>query len=115
MNKVFICSLNDIPDGGSKGIQLQTAQRSYAMILVRLGEQCHAYENRCPHLGLPLEWQPDQFLSDDGSMIQCRSHGALFTLEQGLCVSGPCSGNHLTSITIELNQRNIYLNETPPP
>jgi nitrite reductase/ring-hydroxylating ferredoxin subunit len=49
-----------------------------------------------------LEWQPDQFLDLSLSYIQCFTHGALFRVEDGLCLRGPCSGDRLTSIRVEV-------------
>ncbi len=56
------------------------------------------YRNRCPHRGVPLEWQPDRFLDPSASLIQCARHGALFLIESGECVAGPCEGETLRAI-----------------
>lgn len=70
---------------------------------VRRGDHVFGYVNRCPHAGHPLDWHPDRFLSVDESHIQCASHGALFTIESGLCVAGPCPGQRLTPIALEVD------------
>lgn len=58
------------------------------------------YLNRCPHLGIELNWMPDQFLESGGDLIICSTHGALFKIDDGLCISGPCQGQALTSLQI---------------
>jgi nitrite reductase/ring-hydroxylating ferredoxin subunit len=73
-----------------------------------------AYLNRCPHLGLPLNWLPDKFLDADGELIQCSSHGALFTIDQGLCVAGPCVDQSLLPLETRIENAN-YLVRLPPP
>jgi nitrite reductase/ring-hydroxylating ferredoxin subunit len=45
----------------------------------------------CPHLGIPLNWAPERFLDLDGTLIQCSSHGALFQIDSGECIAGPCA------------------------
>lgn len=64
--------------------------------------QLHAYENRCPHTGVSLNWQPDDFLTAAGDLIQCATHGALFRIADGYCVQGPCAGASLTPVAIEV-------------
>jgi len=69
-----------------------------ALLLVRREGRVYAYRNRCPHRGVALEWQPDRFLDDSGSLIQCARHGALFLIESGECVAGPCAGEFLVAL-----------------
>ncbi|MEX2366782.1 MAG: Rieske 2Fe-2S domain-containing protein, partial [Pseudohongiellaceae bacterium] len=59
----------------------------------------YVYLNRCPHLGVPLEWQKDKFLDRDAKLIQCSTHGALFVRSTGECLQGPCRGEFLWQIT----------------
>lgn len=62
-----------------------------------------AYENRCPHTGVNLNWQDDQFLSYDNTHLQCSVHGALFRIHDGYCVWGPCARMSLTALNVELD------------
>jgi len=89
-----LCHRDAIDEGKSKGFQC--ADR--AVFAVKKDGVIHAYENRCPHLGVELEWQEDQFLDPDGALIQCSTHGALFLIEDGACISGPCSGSQLKRV-----------------
>lgn len=50
----------------------------------------YAYRNHCPHVGTPLDWLPNQFFSEDGAMLLCHTHGALFEPTTGECMAGPC-------------------------
>jgi len=87
-----------------KEIQLQESQcigfaiESEDYFIVRHQGQIHAFVNRCPHRGVSLEWQENTFLNFDKNLIQCASHGALFTIADGLCVAGPCQGQSLTKV-----------------
>ncbi len=75
---------------------------------IRKDGEIYAYRNSCPHLGIPLDWQPNQFLDTEGELIECSTHGALFLIETGECISGPCSGDALKPIAIHCDQTSVY-------
>jgi nitrite reductase/ring-hydroxylating ferredoxin subunit len=79
------------------------------MFVVKQRGKIYLYHNSCPHLGIPLEWVDDQFLDSSGSMIQCANHGALFVIETGKCVAGPCSGRALTPVNFQLDEDHIVI------
>ena len=64
--------------------------------MVRKGERAFGFRDRCPHAGMPLAAFGDRYLTREGDLIFCASHGALFRLEDGVCVGGPCAGASLT-------------------
>jgi nitrite reductase/ring-hydroxylating ferredoxin subunit len=106
-NRCFLCTLEDIPQGGSKGFEL-AGQKLFA---VRQRDKVYLYQNRCPHLDIPLEWEADQFLDSSNSMIMCANHGALFVINTGKCVTGPCSGRALVPVAYTLDNGNIFLDQ----
>jgi nitrite reductase/ring-hydroxylating ferredoxin subunit len=59
-----------------------------------------AYENRCPHLGVELDWAPGVFFDATQEYLLCSTHGARFKPDTGKCVSGPCAGQSLMEIAI---------------
>lgn len=63
----------------------------------------YAYQNVCPHLQTELEFLENQFLDQDGEYIQCSTHGALFEVETGECISGPCLGDKLKKVNISVH------------
>ena len=65
------------------------------------GDEIYAYENYCPHAGGPLNLLPDRFLSRDKKHILCATHGAKFTIHDGVCVRGPCAGECLNALPTE--------------
>lgn len=97
-----ICALSEIPDEGSRGFTLGAGDWPLRGLLVRVGEEVHGYVNRCPHAGHPLNLEPHRFLTYDGSLILCCSHGALFEKRTGYCVAGPCPGASLERIALEV-------------
>lgn len=99
------CALTDIPEGQAKGLTLNEVP----LFVVHYQERVYAYRNACPHLGVALEWQPDQFLDSEGRLIQCAMHGALFLIESGQCIAGPCSGQHLQSLACEVREGEVWV------
>ena len=104
-----ICVIDDIPLNGAKGFMIDNNDFPLQLFVIRKDKNIHAYENRCPHMGTNLDWQPDQFLDLSNSLIQCSTHGALFRIEDGLCVFGPCINQSLTEITSEIRNNNVIV------
>jgi nitrite reductase/ring-hydroxylating ferredoxin subunit len=77
--------------------------------LVRRGDQVFGYRNACPHTGAPLDWQPDRFLDAGGELIQCATHGALFRIDDGACLWGPCAGQSLTPLSLVVREGMVLL------
>ena len=73
----------------------------YEVILVNLGGAIHAYRNRCPHIGVGLDWGDGRCLSA-ANELTCAMHGALFTADTGHCFSGPCAGQSLQRIPVRV-------------
>ncbi|PVM93366.1 2Fe-2S ferredoxin [Caulobacter radicis] len=88
--------LDLIADGAARNYVLQIGENRFHGFVVRRGEAVFGYVDRCPHAGLPLAQQLDQYLTPDGGMIACSWHGAVFAIEDGACLGGPCAGGRLT-------------------
>jgi nitrite reductase/ring-hydroxylating ferredoxin subunit len=107
-----ICHLQDIADPGAKGFELPTHDGTLAFFVVRQHNRVYGYLNQCPHVGVNLEWRPDDFLNIDKSLIQCSVHGAEFIIETGHCIGGPCRGKMLEAVKLHLDaQGNIFLDK----
>lgn len=89
--------LDLIADGKARNYVLQIGPARFHGFVVRRGEAVFGYVDRCPHAGLPLAQALDQYLTPDGTMIACSWHGAVFTVENGDCVGGPCAGARLSA------------------
>lgn len=104
-----LCRLQEIPDGEARGFDLGPGLEPREVFVVRDGRRLHGYVNACPHLGTPLEFQPDRFLTADGSFILCSTHGALFRIEDGYCIAGPCAGRSLTGVGLVVDPSGAVL------
>lgn len=91
-----LCALADIADPGAKGFLFRQGEALFLGFVVRRGETVTGFIDRCPHAGMPLALLPNRYLTREGDLILCSSHGALFRPADGLCLGGPCAGKSLT-------------------
>lgn len=104
-----LCRLEDIPDDGSAGfIAIVDGERA-RILAIRKGSNVYLYVNSCPHIHAPLDFTPGQFLNVEKTMILCSTHGALFRIEDGHCVEGPCAGKHLTKIACAVRGCEVWI------
>ncbi len=101
-----LCPLADIPDPGGRGFNVGARE---PMLVIRRGGDVFGYVNVCPHMGLPLDWKPDVFLSVDKGLIQCANHGARFDVASGSCVAGPCPGGALRPVRLRIENGMVML------
>jgi nitrite reductase/ring-hydroxylating ferredoxin subunit len=97
-----LCKTSEIHDPGSKGFHIKYNGVEKEIFVVHKDAQFFAFLNSCPHTGATLEWVEDQFLDLDKSFIQCSTHDALFEINTGLCINGPCLGDFLQSIQLSI-------------
>ena len=108
MHRITRCS--DIPEGESRGYEIETENGdSVNLFIVKKNDNYFAYENRCPHLGVNLDWIEHEFLDEEKGHIQCATHMALFNIADGQCVAGPCVGDHLTALPVSIDGEDIFV------
>lgn len=105
----ILCKTTDIEDPGSKSFEVKIKRKTQSIFLIHKDGNFFAYYNKCPHTGASLEWQEDQFLDLDKELIQCATHDALFTINSGECIAGPCSGDSLQALTISIQADEVHL------
>ena len=110
-----LCTLNDVPDGGSNGFVLDTDDGRCGLMVIRRGNGIVCYTNSCPHIGTPLDMQPGKFLDRAKAHILCTTHGALFNIDDGLCIAGPCVDDHLTPIATEVRDGAVFVDKQTLP
>ena len=80
---------------------------------VEYADRVYAYKNRCPHLGIELDWTPGVFFDEPGETLVCSTHGARFEPNTGRCISGPCAGLCLESVEVFEHQGELYVQRDP--
>jgi len=100
--------LCDIEEGSAKEFTYRAGPDLRAIFIYRKGEEVFSYENSCPHAYLPLNMKAGLFTEKSGKYFMCHNHGALFDIKTGKCLAGPCNGQSLTKIDIELKNGTIF-------
>ncbi len=109
-----VCSHSELIPG--KFIEFQIEQVTTASgnmpltgFLFADGHQPKAYINKCPHMGIELNWMPGRFMDTDKLFIQCSSHGALFKPGTGECIAGPCQGDALSTLDVRVEGDTVQI------
>jgi nitrite reductase/ring-hydroxylating ferredoxin subunit len=105
----ILCKTTDIEDPGSKSFEVKIRRKIQSIFVVHKNGEFFAYYNQCPHTGATLEWQQDQFLDLDKAFIQCATHDALFAIDTGECIFGPCAGDSLRALALSIKDDQICL------
>lgn len=106
--RAALIALDAIEDGGLAEVEGTVDGDSESLILHRDGERVRAWFNVCPHAGRRLDWAPGKFLRSDGLLV-CAAHGASFELGGGECVAGPCRGESLRAVALEVRDGGVYI------
>lgn len=106
----LLCPLSELADVAARGFDPDPPGHD-GIVVVRGDGVFHAYLNRCPHLGLPLDWLPGRFLDSSEQYLQCANHGALFRIADGYCVAGPCAGERLVPVRLVTRDAGLWLDE----
>lgn len=75
----------------------------------KVGENIYVYHNYCPHQGRRLDYAPGEFLETPDQQVVCPAHGATFKTEDGFCTGGPCAGENLRAVKVEVIDNQVYI------
>jgi nitrite reductase/ring-hydroxylating ferredoxin subunit len=107
-----LCQLNEVAVGNAV---LASWQGRQLIVFREAADLVHVYLNRCPHLGIPLTWQPTQLWDKPQRHLQCATHGALFIPATGACISGPCKGDSLWSVSASISDGAVLIDAAELP
>jgi len=100
---VPLCNAADLGDGGlAVPFDVVYAGENCRAFAIRFEGQPQAYLNRCTHVAMEMDFQPDRFFDDSGQWLLCATHGAAYSPETGECAGGPCRGG---LVKIALSER----------
>jgi nitrite reductase/ring-hydroxylating ferredoxin subunit len=83
-----------------RAVKFAVGRKGAEGFAVKCGGELRVFLNRCPHAGTPLDYGDGEFFTEDGKLLVCRTHGALFEPAGGLCVDGPCAGERLPAFRV---------------
>lgn len=112
LNTEPLLSFEAIADGALVEAEARLAGGdAESLLLHRQGMVVRAWLNVCPHAGRRLDWAPGQFLRSRDGLLVCAAHGASFELDGGQCVAGPCRGDALRAVAVEVRDGKVWLAE----
>lgn len=108
----MICASADVVDSGD-GVrfEVRVGGRPEPAFAVRYEGKVRAFLNRCAHLPMELDWKPGKFFDSEGLVLICSTHGAIYSPETGICLSGPCTGR-LVSVPVEERDGKVFVKDT---
>ena len=89
-------------NGETKVFSFPTAYGDMQGFVIRHEGKLRAYENKCRHWPIPLDYGDADFYFASIDRIVCKTHGAMYDPATGECDAGPCAGQYLTSFPLEL-------------
>ena len=109
MSAASLITLEHLADGAFAEVEATLDDDAESLILYRDGDDVRAWLNVCPHAGRRLDWAPGQFLKSRDGWLVCAVHGASFELQRGECVAGPCRGESLRTVAVEVREGAVWL------
>lgn len=105
---VALCNSGDVREGGrAVPFDVRYAGQTCRAFAVRSQGVVQAYLNRCTHVAMEMDYQPDRFFDASGRWLMCATHGATYAPDTGACVGGPCRGP-LVKIELSENAGVVY-------
>ena len=103
-----LCQSGDLVEGGlAVPFDVVYAGQTCRAFAIRFNGLPHAYLNRCSHVAMEMDFQPDRFFDTEGRWLLCATHGATYSPQTGECVGGPCRGG-LVKITLSETQGVVH-------
>ena len=109
----LVGKVGELAPGMTKKFALSNGKYSVEGMLLNYQGTLHAYVNRCPHIGISLDWVDNQFFTIDGRYLMCANHGAVFEPATGECIWGPCVVAALQSVPLEIEDGKIFVQYLP--
>ncbi len=103
-----LCNADDLQDGAvAVPFDVVYAGQTCRAFAIRYRGQVHAYLNRCSHVAMEMDYQPNRFFDDTGQWLLCATHGAAYRPDTGACTGGPCRGG-LVRIALSESNGVVY-------
>ncbi|WP_096388971.1 Rieske (2Fe-2S) protein [Halopenitus persicus] len=107
----YVAPLSEVPSNSTLRCTAVSGRRTTEIILRRENDaDVFAWRNSCPHKpNVPLDPGDGAIIDDD--QIVCHAHGARFECGDGFCTDGPCRGDALDEIDVEVRGADVYLSD----
>ncbi len=90
---IFLCNSADLVNSGEAvAFEVVYCTQHCHAFAIRYRDRVHAYVNRCTHVPMEMDYQPNRFFDSTGDWLMCATHGAMYDPQTGACRMGPCRG-----------------------
>ena len=110
--RVLACRRDELSAGVVKPVALPKGDDKRpreALVLLDLEGRVRAYLNRCRHIPIPIDSGSRSFLTFDKQHLLCGTHGALYRLDDGVCIAGPCLHLALEALPLEETDGELFV------
>jgi nitrite reductase/ring-hydroxylating ferredoxin subunit len=105
---IKIVAIKDLKEGQSVKFDIARKDRVTEAFAVRSNSKFYAYLNMCRHWTVGLDFDDNDFFSEDKSFLVCKNHGALYEVSTGICQGGPCNGAGLYRVPVVEKEGILY-------
>lgn len=99
-----LCNSKDLANSGhAVPFDVVYGGQTCSAFAVRFQGTAVAYLNRCAHVAMEMDYQPNRFFDTTGQWLMCATHGATYAPLTGACQMGPCRGG---LIKIDISESN---------
>jgi nitrite reductase/ring-hydroxylating ferredoxin subunit len=102
MLHVRVHRITNLREGEARVFSFPTDYGDMQGFVIRHSGGVCAYENKCRHWPVPLDYGNADFYVASLDRIRCKHHGAEFDPGTGECDAGPCKGDTLTRFDLEI-------------
>ncbi len=89
--RVALCASSDLVNSGlAVSFDVVYQGQTCRAFAIRYQGHVYGYLNRCSHVAMEMDYQPDRFFDLTGHRLICATHGAMYQPDTGACVGGPC-------------------------
>lgn len=104
--KVFLCPSDALLNSGlAVPFDVVYEGLTCTAFAIRFEGEVHAYLNRCAHIPMEMDYQPNKFFDNSGKWLLCATHGAVYSPSSGQCVEGPCKGRLIKIEVSEIDSK----------
>ena len=104
-----IANESDLSDGTALKFDYKQGEKKLEGFVARYNGKIVCYRNVCRHIPISLDYGDNRFFTRDGTHFICQTHGATYDPHSGVCVQGPCKGEKLFSLPIQITDGVIWL------
>jgi nitrite reductase/ring-hydroxylating ferredoxin subunit len=100
--EIAIDGIGSMAHGETRTFDFPRNGRTAQGFLIRYHDGWYAYLNQCQHWPVPLDLGDGDFYYAKADRIMCKTHGAAYQPDTGLCDYGPCVRARLDAYPVSI-------------